>query len=78
MMSVYTKALHALSSVSATAISTSANILTAGSASIVLFGELPTARWLLGTAFLIVGTGLITAASAQVLDRDQTQQKKGA
>jgi hypothetical protein len=78
MMSFHTKAMHSLSSVSATAISTSANILATGAASIIVFGNLPTAGWLLGTVFLIVGTGLITAASVPAFDSDRPQERKAA
>jgi drug/metabolite transporter (DMT)-like permease len=78
MMSFHTKAMHVLSSVSATAISMSVNILATGAASIIFFGELPTAGWLLGTVLLIVGTGLITAASVPAFDRDPRHKKKAA
>ena len=75
MMSLFTKALQPLSSVTATALSTTSNILLSGAASRTIFTESLSLKWLLGATLLIVGTGCLTAASA---DGSQSEDLKQA
>lgn len=63
MLSLFTKALQSQSSVRATALSTTSNILCSGIASAVLFRERLAVRWLIGATCLIVGSVLITSAT---------------
>lgn len=63
MLSLFTKSLQSLSSVKATALSTTANILCSGAASAALFGEHLATRWLLGATCLIAGTAVLTSAT---------------
>lgn len=60
---MFTKSLQPLSSITATALSTTSNILSSGAASWALFSERLEPRWLLGALLLISGTACLTAAS---------------
>jgi drug/metabolite transporter (DMT)-like permease len=63
MMTLFTKALSQLTSVTATALSTTANVAASGAISAIIFQEQLTKRWAVGVSLLVLGTYLLTMAS---------------
>jgi hypothetical protein len=64
MMTLYTMSLSSLSAVEVTGITTAVNILCTGMISRMFFSGVITTTWVAGTACLITGTVLLTAAAA--------------
>lgn len=63
MMTAYTKSLRHLNALTATAVNTTANILSTGLLSAVLLSTVISLRWTLGAICLVTGTLLLTAAA---------------
>jgi multidrug transporter EmrE-like cation transporter len=78
MMSCFTRALQTLSATTATALSTTSNVLLSGEASAAVFHDRVGTRWVLGAALLICGTALLTAASATAATHEHTSAASSA
>lgn len=65
MMTAFTSSLETLTSLTATSLSTTSNIVVSGTLSAVVYGHRISWKWILGSTLLVMGTVLVTTSQAK-------------